>query len=894
MKMKYLALCIATFGTMHLANAAEEIQKVEKIEVTGSNIKRAAVEGPSPVQTIKREEIEASGAGTVVELMALLPSVTGTFAGTESASFAQGAAAASLRGLGEKNVLVLLNGRRLVNYGYASGIDSSFVDLNAIPLAAIEQVEILRDGASAIYGSDAVAGVINFKTKRNYTGLEVSGRHGRHVNGGGEETSTSISAGFGDLSGDGYNALLTADVFHREPTFDRDHKYTRSTDYRPYGGTDARGTSSFPGSYELYDTALRRQAMTGCDPAQVEQDERGDWYCRSDSAVFSQSKPRNSRLGVSGIFSLALNPDTTLFSELAFNRTVTDFESGYASIGAFTSGNNSNISRLIWEGDAAYPGTVTYRDSNGNVQVINPATDAGGSRIMVLRNVYEAGQVTEKTTSNTARAVFGIKGMLADWDYESSVGYGKNKVDTLENNKLKSDAITDAYENGGYNPFKLWNDAADVQRLLTSTTRAAESELLSAEIKASNVELFTLLDSPVGFAWGVQAYKESIKDTPDAQTVAGNIENQGATAVTGDRNVASVYGELAFNPTEKLEVQLALRHDQYSDFGGTTNPKFSFAFRPMREVLLRGTATTSFKAPTLPQLYMAESTAYLTVADWVRCKPLGYGPDMCAYSSRLKIQSNKDLKPEESKNFSLGFVLSPTRNLSTSLDWYRIEQTDTIETLNAQYILDNEYNADGTKNPKFADLIERSPRNPALEAQYPGLKDGRLIGQIVPYYNVGKQNVSGLDWGLEFAFKLAGIGRISVDNQYSRLLKLEKSDIPTVAPRSRLDDNYNPRWRNVLTLNLERGAWNFGATTKTVAGTYDLEDILNLDVTTPRLPSYTTVDLNLNYKGFKNTTLNFGVLNAFDRAPRFSTNADEFQDSTTGRFAYGSVRYTFK
>ncbi|GLR11726.1 hypothetical protein GCM10007907_05160 [Chitinimonas prasina] len=899
MKFSKLTIAMASIGLCVAATAAEEAAppKVERIEVTGSNIRRAAIEGPSPVQTIRKEEIEASGASTVVELMSLLPSVTGFFSGSSSNSFAQGAAAASLRGLGEKNVLVLLNGRRLVNYGYASGIDSSFVDLNAIPLAAIEQVEVLRDGASAIYGSDAVAGVINFKTKRNYQGLELSGRYGQHIDGGGQEHSTSISAGFGNLTSDRYNVLVTADLFQREPTFNRDHKYTKSSDFRPYGGTDTRVTTAFPGTFEFVNYALKRQGMDGCQGS-VERDTRGDWACRTENAAFTQSIPRTTRTGMSSIISFALTPDTTLFSELAFNRNVTDYESGFASIGSFTSGNTTGANRQVRFGNAAYPTSlpVRYIDDAGVEQIdrVNPATDLNRTPLYVFRSVYEAGQVREETTSDTSRAVFGVKGNLGDWDYETSVGYGKNKVTTIESGKLKTDAITDAYVNGGYNPFKLWNDAADVQKLLTTTNRTAESELLSAELKASNSELFNLMDSPVGFAWGLQAYKDSIKDTPDAQTIAGNIENQGATAVRGDRRVVSVYGELALNPIKQLEIQLALRHDRYSDFGGTTNPKFSFAFRPMQEVLLRGTATTSFKAPTLPQLYMAESTAYLTVADWVRCGPLGYGPGECQYSSRLKIQSNPNLKPEESKNFAFGVVLSPTRNLTTSLDWYLIKQKNTIETLNAQYILDNEYNADGTKNPTYANLIERSPRNPALEAQYPGLKDGRLIGQTVPYLNVGKQNVSGLDWGVNYSFQLLNLGRLSIGNQYSRLLKLDKSDIPSEAPRSRLNDNYNPGWRNSLNIELASGAWTYDTTTRTVAGTYDMEDILNLDASTPRLPSYTTVDLNVGYKGIKNTVFNFGISNLFDRAPRFSTDADEFQDSTTGRFAYASLRYTFK
>src|SRR5450830_499618 len=227
--------------------------KIQRVVVTGSNISRVDMEGPTPIEVIKRAEIAKSGASTVIKLLSKLPSISVSLDGNSSSTFASGASSAALRGLDSKYVLILLNGRRLANYGFSDGAENSFVDLNSLPLAAIDSVEILRDGASAIYGSDAVAGVINFKTRKNYQGVEATANVGSNQKGDGGTYNMSITAGFGDLDVDGQNLLVTVDAYKRNPLWSNLHDYYSNPDHRRFGGTDGTTTNLFRGSVRDYD-----------------------------------------------------------------------------------------------------------------------------------------------------------------------------------------------------------------------------------------------------------------------------------------------------------------------------------------------------------------------------------------------------------------------------------------------------------------------------------------------------------------------------------------------------------------------------------------------------------------------------------------------------------------
>ena len=846
--------------------AQEAPKQLERVEIVGSNLKRIEAEGPSPIQIVKRADIEAMGATTLVDALFTMSSVTGGFDGKESNSFAPGAAAVSLRGMGEKNVLVLLNGRRLANYGFAQGTDSTFVDLNSLPLSAIEEIQVLRDGASAIYGSDAVAGVINFVTRRDFKGLELGAKYSQNTAGDLKTGSANLTTGFGDLGKDRFNLLATVDLYQRGAKVAGKHEFTRSNDLRSLGGQDGRAVDQGPGSYYNAGTG-ERLAMPGCvAPAKVEVDERGDEYCRTDADPATKLTPDVKRVTGILVGTWDVSKDVQAFGELSLNRNTASWTDRFQSFETY------QADRYIM------PDWKSYKAELG-----------AGAPLMVFRSVYEAGRSLSRAVSDNARLLLGARGLVGGYDWEAALSHGVNKLVLTQDGLLKRSAVTQALQSGSYDPFALSNPESAWRPLLTSVEREASSKLSTLDAKISNPEAFRL-GGPVGLAAGVQFMSESMKDTPDAQIQAHDVENNGGTGSDGSRRVSSAFAEMSLQPIKKLEVQLALRADHYSDFGNTVNPKIAVSFRPADSLLLRGGYNTAFKAPTLPQMHMSETTAYHPgVADWIRCRPMELGPDRCRYNPKMMLVSNTELKPEKTRIASLGVVFNPSREFFVSADYYRLDQRDTIQVLDGQYLLDHEFDT-----PGYDKLVIRDPRNPALEAKYPGLRHGRLNTIVTPFINVGRVKTDGVDLAARYTFDLAG-GKLTVRDELDYQFHFKQSDVQGVAPTERLDSYNRPKWRNGLTLGYDRGVWGGLLRFTTTAGVLNIDDPTHIQdgQQVERLPSYTTLDFNVRYTGFKHMVLNAGIANFTDKRPRFATQYGNFLDSTDGPNAYVSLRYTF-
>ena len=895
MKKTVLASTLAAIGLIHLplAFGADQIpspapDSLERITITGSNISRINKEGPTAVEIIKRDEIEKSGASTVLELLSKLPSVSIGLTGNSNTSFAQGAASVGLRGLDPKYTLILLNGRRLANYGFADGAENTFVDLNNLPLAAIESVEILRDGASAIYGSDAIAGVINFKTKRNYQGVETTANVGTNQKGDGTTESASVTAGWGSLEKDGQNLLLTVDVFHSDPLKSNKHDATSNRDFRRFGGSDNRSIDRYLGSVNDFSTGEPGFPIPGCRGSVELSSGTNDNRCFNNQQVLLS--PKILRGGISAIFTKRLNGQDELFAEVGFNHSETTVQYGLAGFDPSFIGNTDGSTN---PGLANLPGP----SADGSLQGFTP-----GDQLRIYRGIYEVAPSQNKITSDTARVVAGWRGVIGKWDSEGAVSLNQNRLKDVASNSVLKDVSSASLQsgllgNGGYDPFAYWNPSSVINPMLTTTERVAVSRLETVDWKMSAPELFNFNGAPVGFAWGAQASHESISDQPDAQNVAGNIVNAGATASTASRSLYSLYGEFNVPLMKTVEMQLALRGDHYSDFGNSFNPKIAIAWRPTKEILLRGSATTSFKAPTLPEISSTTSGYANGIADWARCGPLGYTGANCSYSPKQYVAGNPDLKAEKANNFSLGMVLQPMKGLSASIDWYAIKQRNTIQLLDPQYIVDNE-----DIIPGYAALVGRDPRNPALEARYPGLNKGRINSITTPYINVGKTDIQGLDIDISYELPLAGWGKLKFREVNNYTLLYKQSITPGTAPASRLDSLNHPRWNNSFRTAYEYADMEVALTARTQASTLNIDDPTHTQdpaITNARIPSFTAWDLNLNAKVSKNLTVNFGVNNLFDKAPVYANTAykDDFvqnQNDLVGRYIYANMRYQFQ
>jgi iron complex outermembrane receptor protein len=884
MSMLAGATLFSTAVQAQTAGADAAPAELEKVIITGSNIARIAGEGATPVEVINRAQIDKSGASTVVELLSKLPSVSVALDGNSYNSFAGGATSVSLRGLDAKYTLILLNGRRLANYGFANGAENSFVDLNNIPLAALESVEILRDGASAIYGSDAVAGVINFKTRSNYQGMEGSANLGGNVKGDGTSGNASLTRGWGDLDQDGYNVLMTVDLLRRNALVSNKHDGFAVPDYRKYGGTDNRSTNQFQGYVRDYDNGEPGYAIPGCKGTLGIADGTGDQVCFTTPA--SQLSPSISRAGLSTIVTKRLSGGDELFLELGLNHNRSTYQQGYPVF-------DSQL--LVATDGTTNPGVLGLPGPTDTSYGFTP-----GDRLQILHAITEAGHQVETITNNTARVVAGWRGKVHGWDSEFALNLNRSKLSDDTSNALLTDVSDASVSAGilggdGYDPFNPANPASVVAPMLYTMHHKATSELGVAEWKMSTADLFSWQGRPVGFAWGAQGSHESIDDVADPQTVIGNVVNYGATSSTASRNLYSLYGELAIPVLSNLDAQLALRGDHYSDFGTTWNPKLALGWHATDKILLRGSATTSFKAPTLPEIGSI-TTAYTTVADFARCGPLGYVGAQCSYSPKDYLKGNPDLKPEKATNYSAGIVLQPVKDLVLSLDWYGIHQRDTIQALDAQYIVDNE-----DIIPGFAALIGRDPRNAALEATHPGLNKGRINSVTTPFSNVGKTTIGGYDLDLRYDVALGNYGKLHFHEVNNRTLTYEQSIAPGQEPTSRLDGVYHPKWNNSFRAAYEYRASELAMTARTAASTLNIDDPTHEQdpaVTNARIGSYTVWDLNYTLKASDKLTLNLGVNNVFDKSLVFSNSAyiDTFvqlQSDAIGRYAYVNARYRF-
>ena len=411
----------------------------------------------------------------------------------------------------------------------------------------------------------------------------------------------------------------------------------------------------------------------------------------------------------------------------------------------------------------------------------------------------------------------------------------------------------------------------------------------------SKADLFSMANGPVGFAWGAQASHESIDDVPDPVMAAGNIANYGATSSKASRTVLSAYGEFDIPLHKDLEMQLALRGDHYSDFGNSVNPKIALAWRPSDKVLVRGSATNSIKAPTLANLIqqrcLCHSGSLGALWSFGVCWP------SVSYNPKAYLQGNPNLKAEKADNYSFGLVLQPVKDLTASIDWFGIKQKDTIQSLDPQYLLDNEDKIAG-----FAALVGRDPRNYALEAKHPGLNKGRINSVTLPYMNVGQTDIQGVDIDLGYALSLGDADKLNFREVNTYFLQYKQSIAPGQDPTSRLDGVNHPNWSNSFRLGYEISKYEASVTARTYAGTLNIDDPTHSQdaaITNARIPSYTVFDMNLNAKVSKDLSLNFGINNAFDKPPVYSNAASEdaavqSKNDLVGRYFYVNMRYKFK
>ncbi len=862
-------------------------QQLERVEITGSAIKRIDAETSVPVTVIKFEDLKREGITTIEQVLSRI-SGSQTMQGTsQSVGLGTGGAAfANLRGLGQNKTLVLLNGRRIAN----NAIDASAPDLNTIPFAVIDRVEVLRDGASSLYGTDAVGGVINFITKQEFNGGTATLGYDNPQKSGGKAYNGSFGFGAGNLATDGMNVFGFVDYQKQDRI--------RASE-RPYAARSLKTSSStFPGQYN--------QGGNGQSPVYPQ--------CGSPAGIpLGSTVTGDQTCGY--LYSREVDdvPNTERESVM-LKGTARVAGDNQVSLEYFAtqSRNDTLIAGVPYGALAVNPGT-RYYPGNGitpapTAFVLDPAYTYAGAPDGTLPGAVRvrwrdelSGGRAEQSTNVQQRLVAALQGNAIGWDYNAGASFNSNAItDKLTGGYTNGDVITPDILNGIINPFGA-NDAAGLAAVAGAaelgTLFTARGLVYSADARASR-ELGDWLHAgrPAALALGTEVRHENFQEVGNPgfdQQVISSTGFDPATNNRGQRSVYAVYAEFDLPVIKSLDVTAALRYDKYSDFGSTTNPKGSFRFQPVPQFLLRGSAETGFRAPSLFELH--SPTTYTNTAnnhdDPVRCPggtPIAGASksDNCATQFLVLNGGNLQLKPEKSTSYTVGIVVEPVNDATFGVDLFWIRLKQQIGTLSDDTIYGDPV--------KYAGLFHRAPDGSISTdgSQCPGSNCGYVADTTE---NLGEIHTSGIDLSASYRVRTAAIGNfvLAANSTYVTRYDYQNEEGGAFfsgvgAYSGGVAPGGAPVFRWQATGNVD---WNFGPYGLAVATRYKSG---YLDSIPPNhVASYTVFDLSGSWAPVKSVSLTLGVRNLLNRLAPFSNQAATFQTGFDPRFADSTGRSFF-
>lgn len=822
-----LAAPVSVAGFSSVAVAQEETARVERIEVTGSRIQRQDMETASPITVIDAAAIRMEGFTSVDQLLQAQTSMAGAAVGSTTNNGADGVAQVDLRGMGSQRTLVLLNGRRMVNSG--SGADSA-VDLNAIPVAMIARVEILKDGASAVYGSDAIAGVVNIITKKDFEGFQLDLNGSSTDKGDGETGELSALYGF---STDRGNYTFGAAYSDRKGVIQADRDWTNA------------GNSSFIPTGSL---------------AGMQQNAAGEWVDVENGYDFTQDSWYQTP---SKRYSLFANATQELGNDLVFTAD------------ALYTKRKSDQQLAAQPGDIMLDVCGAPGADLAQCITLTPAMIAGGiaadstGRVNYRRRTNDVGPRVYEQDTDTLRLSAGLAGMLdvhtgMNWDV--SYTFGKNEADTSVANSINAVNMADsvyanqaAWFSGAPLTPAIVNDIGYFEQANGGNKQHIVAGVLSGD-------LFDLSAGAVGFAIGAEYRRDSGFYNPDPVIVAGESTAAQQDPTNGSYDVVSFYQEVSVPFTEKLTGEFALRFDDYSTFGKASTWKVGLTYELSDEIMFRGVAATGFRAPNVSELYGGNTGSYDYLDD-----PWGNEQDP---QILVNYTSDANIQPEESESFTAGVVLSPAEieGLSMTVDYWRFKVSNAITRLDAQAGLNNCFAGDVTACETF--LI-----TPA----------GDLSNFTNPLTNVGDQDTSGID--VNIAYRFEGLGLTwNINNDTTWLLKFKQDGLDYT---NTIDGNFGgyAELRNNFSIQAGQGDWNVTYFNRYIGKTEYLADGSRIDAVLYHniAASYFITDGLSVSLGVKNLTDEepSRVANGSDGG----TVPEVFD--TIGRQIYGGVTYKF-
>lgn len=801
------------------ANATQDSEtksaRMEKMQVTGSFIKRTDTEGPSPVQVLDKDYLDKTGYNSVGDVLREVGANSFGSARENSGSNAAGSSTVNLRGLGASRTLVLLDGYRLPKDGV---LDAA--NLNLIPMSVIERVDILKDGASALYGSDALGGVVNIVTRKDFTGLDLEVKQELAREKGGQKTTASIT--YGDTFEKG-RFFTTLQFRNNGPVFSRDRDYLSS----PGASINAPNANYVNAGGDLFKSPTCAASTTT------------DVYCRYDYNQEASRTPSINQLNTYSEVRYDINSDTELFASVKATQSLVKWN--------YAPGVVNDIEL-----------TADATNSYANL----PSVNLGEKLTPYWRSLALGNRDTEITEKSWGVNIGAKHYMFETWEIEGRAGIQKiRREDIGVSGYAKKDSLAAVLQRGntagGFDPFTNTGSTSDLESTRYKPEEIVSSQVSSVEVRA-NGEVYETSNGPIAAAIGAGTIHEEFTDIADKESLAGNVTGGGSSSnAEGARDSQFLFSEFSVPVAEKAEMQIAARYDNYSDFGDTINPKLAVKYRPTGKILLRASAGTGFKAPALTSMYEAESKGVQNFVDTASCEAYKKDPtrtdlptNPCkANQYETRTTGNKDLKEETSESFNAGIVYEHSKSFDISLDYFFIKLKDKVG-ISYVGIMEADHQAGAPTASRTLDSKTTITRE--------GSKNRIKLVDTSPI-NVGTNEIQGLDVAMHYKFHINKIGSFKITNNLSYMLKYMQQNHPLIDSENVVSTAGAPKWKNQTSLD-----WKPSDKITTTLSMNVTQGYEKVDEDEGDIGRHTRFDLQIGYFLSQNSKLTFGIFNLFN------------------------------
>jgi iron complex outermembrane recepter protein len=910
---------------------------LDTIVVTGSYIHRTNTESPSPVTTIDADQIAKSGLNSIADVIRTVSADnSGTLSQAFSGAMAGGADGVALRGLTVDATLVLVDGHRMASYPLTDDGQRQFVDIDTLPMAIVDRVEVLKDGASAIYGSDAIAGVVNVILKKQFTGVDVSASAGSTDRGDGLSQRFAATWGTGNLEADGHNFYVSIEGRHQQAISQEARgSYIAASDLTPWGGPNLYGgvingglpnpltTYTVPGQVlPVSGGVVQNQTpyqLPGCSAQDTALAVDGGGGCAWDTNAYKKLQPRTAGLDISTRWTQRLAGDWT--NALAVSYYLSQSEQ-YRQPNAYDVG--TALVPFAWAG--AIGGSVNQFDpttsrvvlpSNSRDNPFNPASPyfaaaqayytgmganfasyVGDPALFFGALTYVPEQHTMYGT-DVYRVVDELTNSIGAWDITASLGYVRDVTRITYQGFMYVPALYTALANG----FLVGQDGdmnsqAVINSLVPETHDTATSDLGFISANATR-KIFALPGGDASLALGAESRIVHENNPGEPYALQGNILMDGSFYARGSQSVSAAFAEIAAPVLDSLEIDAAGRVDHYNTSAGTAfTPKVGFKWTVIPQIAFRGTYARGFRAPGIAESGNAGSASSVAPApeDPVRCPVTNAIGDCGGPGSAVAVltRSNSTLKPETSRSYTFGVIAEPFRHNALTVDYFYIRRDREIAP--APYSLENAI---------------RTPAPPGSALP------GPIIEYLTPYVNASYSIAAGIDFGWKTLLDLGRYGVVTTRIDATHLLQQQQTFgdvtyhyVGTVGPTALSGSTGTPGNRGTFNVDWSLGALSLGATFNYRSAMQGIDPslgspptCLQLSETNPHcyVAGFGYANVYGQYQVSQQLQVMVTVTNVTDRLPPLDTvtyggqnyDASYDQAGAVGRFMEASFRYRY-